>query len=72
MSRFQKATIYMIILGILNLIVYTAQAAYYVNGKEISKGDAIKLKLKDKNVKVILQYEVVLNEEKMTLVKKKD
>lgn len=65
-----KATI--IYIGIVVLLsAFRANAStYFANGKEITKGEAIKLLVNDPKAVVVKQDQVVFNDEKGTLKNK--
>ena len=64
MSRFQKATIFLIAMIIGKM---ATAATYTLNGKEISKGEAIAVLIKDPSAKVVKSDLVYFDKDKGTL-----
>lgn len=64
MKRFTKSAI---VLAVLLIGKFATAATYVFNGKEITKGQAIELLIKDPNAKVMKQDLVYFDKEKGSL-----
>ena len=66
-----KITRTLVLAGVIGMITYKAQAStFFIEGKEVTKGQAIRAKLEKPQTVVIKQDEQVLDQDKMTLKNK--